>query len=265
MINLSLSGRLFESPNGPVLDRDAFITFAHSVGFAGVELRYPQMPMETPDDEVQAVRANLAANHLTWVFGTVEGILTPDMFARSVTTMKKQQAGGALFTRFTIFNQDQVPQAQAFADEAAALGVTCIMQLHANTVADSVDHALEALKLIDRPNLRLAYDANHLMFDGELQYVDAITTLAPHIAAVSLQNFKPAPPDAPANERVEVSGNTYVRALPGDPQGIDFPAVFTRLKDIGFAGFATTMCDCIPGMPPQQLSQAWHDYLKPLC
>ena len=52
--------------------------------------------------------------------------------------------------------------------------------------------------------------------------------------------------------------------LPGDPDAIDLPAVFDGLKKIGFDGWATVMCDCLPGMDPRELSRRWHAALAPL-
>ncbi len=66
MIKLSLSGRLFESAKGYVLGRDEFFAFAKATGYQGVEVRYPQLPMETPADEVAKVRRQLADLGLDW-------------------------------------------------------------------------------------------------------------------------------------------------------------------------------------------------------
>lgn len=265
-MKLSLSGRLFESAQGYRLNRDDFLAFAKRAGYEGVELRYPQMPMETPADEVQEVRRQLAEHGLTWVFGTVEGIHEPALFERSVATMKQHKAGGALFTRFTIFKPEQIGLGQKFADEAAKIGATLLMQVHANTVTDTAPHALEAMKKLDRPNVRLAFDANHLLFDDpDTRYVDAVAELAPHIAAMSVQNYKVAPADAPADQRIRIGQREWVRAAPGDRDAVDFPAVVEALKKIGFTGWATVMCDCPPSVDPEQLSRRWHDYLRPMC
>lgn len=264
-MKLSLSGRLFESARGYRLGRDDFLSFAREAGYDGVELRYPQMPMETPPEEVANVRGRLAELGLTWVFGTVEGIHEPALLERSLATMRQHAAGGALFTRFTVFKPEQVPLAQRFADEAARRGTTLIMQLHAGTVVDNVARAQEALRRIDRPNVKLAYEPNHLLFDGDASYIDAVAQLAPHIAAVSLQNYKPAPAGTPADQRIAIGGRDWARALPGDPAGVDLPAVFRALHGVGFDGWATVMSDCPPDMDPGQLARQWHDYLRPLC
>ncbi len=264
MIKLSLSGRLFEARGGYERDREAFLDFARAAGYQGVELRYPQMPMETPPTLVLQVRQRLQQLDLTWVFGTVEGIKNPEMFDRAVTTLKQHVAGGALFTRFTIFTPEQIEIAQRFADIAADLGATLLMQLHDGTLVDTVPHAAATMAKLDRPNIKLAYEASHLMFAGDARYVDGIDQLLPHIAAVSLQNYKPAPAGADPATIINIKGKPYVRALPGDPEGLDFAAIFTRLKQVGFAGYATLMCDCIPGMKPDALALQWREYLQSL-
>jgi sugar phosphate isomerase/epimerase len=264
-LKLSLSGRLFESAQGYRLNRDDFLAFAKGAGYEGVELRYPQMPMETPPEAVEEVKKRLADLGLTWVFGTVEGIHEPALFERSLATMKQHKAGGALFTRCTAFKGEQVPLAQRFADEAAKLGVTLLMQVHANTITDNVEHALDAMTKIGRPNVKLAYDANHLLFDEDTKYADAIAKLRRHIVTMSVQNYKYAPDKTPAADRIKIGPRDYVRALPGDPAGIDYPAVFRELKRVGFDGWVTVMCDCPPVMDNKDLARRWHDYLRPLC
>jgi sugar phosphate isomerase/epimerase len=136
------------------------------------------------------------------------------------------------------------------------------MQLHANTLPDNVPHTLDTFAKISRPNVGLAYEANHLVFDGDKNYEDAVYKLEKHIVAVSVQNFKPAPDGAP--HTFKVNNKTWVRALPGDPEAIDFPSVFKALKAIRFDGFVTPMTDAIPGIDSRDLSKRYVEFLKPL-
>ena len=74
-MNLALSGRLFETPAGYALDLEAFLKFARACGYDGVEIRYPQLPLETPSARLDETAALLKTLGLAWSFGAVEGIV----------------------------------------------------------------------------------------------------------------------------------------------------------------------------------------------
>lgn len=261
-MKLSLSGRLFESPKGYTLSLEEFLRFAKQAGFQGVEIRYPQLPMESSTEQLHRVKLLLRELGLTWVFGTVEGITDEKTFERSLRTLDNNLSCGCQFTRFSIFKPEHIPAAQRFADEAAKRGAKLVMQLHANTLPDNVPHVLDTFAKINRPNVGLSYEANHLVFDGDKNYVDAVAKLAKHIVAVSIQNFKSAPDGAPHS--FKVNNKTWVRALPGDPEAVDFPAVCKALKAIKFDGFLTLMTDAIPGIDSRDLSKRYVEFFKPL-
>lgn len=261
-MKFALSGRLFESRGGYSLSLEEFLQFAAGAGYAGVELRYPQVPMETPASRLAEIRQRLADLGLTWVFGTVEGIGDDRLFERALRTLDNNLSCGCGLTRCTVARPEHIPWARRFADEAARRGARLVMQLHANTLLDSVPRVLETLALIDRPNIGLSYEPNHLVFDGDRKYADAVHTLSRHIVAVSVQNYKRAPEGAP--HAITVNGAAWVRALPGDPEAIDFPSVFKALKAIGFDGFVTVMTDAVPGMDSRELARIYAGYLKQL-
>jgi sugar phosphate isomerase/epimerase len=263
-MKLSLSGRLFESKGGYTLNLDEFLKFAKEAGYEGVEIRYPQLPMESSTEQLHRVKLLLRDLGLTWVFGTVEGITDDKLFERSLRTLDNNLSCGCLFTRFTVFKPEHIPAAQRFADEAAKRGAKLIMQVHNNTLPDNVPHALDTLREIDRPNVGLAYEPNHLVFAGDTRYAEAVHTLAAHISAVSIQNFKLAAPNTPKEWTFVINNKTWMRALPGDPAAIFFPAVFEALKAIRFDGFVTVMTDAIPGMDSRDLSRAYAKYLRGL-
>lgn len=240
---------------------EEFLRFARETGYEGVEIRYPQLPMETPKARWAEVGRMLSDLGLTWVFGTVEGIADDRAFERAIRTLENNVSCGCRYTRFTIFKPEQVPMAQRFADEAARRGARLVMQLHSGTLPDNVPHALDAFAQLSRENVRLAFEPNHLLFDGDCDYIGAVSKLARLISLVSIQNFKRAPAGAPEAELVKVGARSFVRALPGDPEGIDFPGLAKALSAIGFDGFATVMCDAYPGMDSRELAKRYCDSL----
>ena len=258
-MKLALSGRLFETSAGYTLDLEAFLKFARACGYDGVEIRYPQLPLETPSAKLDETAALLKTLGLAWSFGAVEGIAGEAAFERAVRMLEVHRRCGCRFTRFTVSRPDDIAWAQRFADEAARRGLRLITQLHNGTLTDNVPHTLETLERIGRPNVGLAYEANHLRFDGNEQYAEAIRPLRDCIFSVSIQNFRPAADADPAAMRVQVNGRDYLRALPGDPEGLDFPKIFRVLREVGFDGFATVMADVAPGMDPREVARRYQD------
>ncbi|MSR65059.1 MAG: hypothetical protein EXS18_04675 [Verrucomicrobiae bacterium] len=61
-----------------------------------------------------------------------------------------------------------------------------------------------------------------------------------------------------------MNNKTGVRALHGDPEAIDFPAVCKALKAIRFDGFLTLMTDAIPVIDSRDLSRRYVEFFKPL-
>jgi sugar phosphate isomerase/epimerase len=262
-MKLALSGRLFETSAGYTLDLEAFLKFARACGYDGVEIRYPQLPLETPSAKLDETAALLKTLGLAWSFGAVEGIAGEAAFERAVRMLEVHRRCGCRFTRFTVSRPDDIAWAQRFADEAARRGLRLITQLHNGTLTDNVPHTLETLERIGRPNVGLAYEANHLRFDGNEQYAEAIRPLRDCIFSVSIQNFKPAVQTDPRELRVQVNGREYLRALPGDPDGLDFPRIFRVLREVGFGGFATVMADVAPNMDQREVARLYQAACRP--
>ena len=265
-MKLALSGRLFETQTGYTLDLEAFLEFARACGYDGVEIRYAQLPLETPSAKLDETAALLGTLGLAWSFGAVEGIVGETAFERAVRMLDVHRRCGCRFTRFTVSRPDDIVWAQRFADEAARRGLRLITQLHNGTLTDNVAHSLDTLERIGRPNVGLAFEACHLRFDGNEQYAEAIRPLRDRLFGVSLQSFKPAGRTDPKEMLVHVNGRPYVRALPGDPEGTDFQKIFGVLREVGFGGFATVMADVAPGMDRCEVARryqaACHQFMQ---
>jgi sugar phosphate isomerase/epimerase len=256
-MKLALSGRVFETRDGYALELDEFLKFARACGYDGVEIRYAQLPLETPPGRVDEVAGLLKTLGLGWSFGAVEGIAGAEAFDRAVRMLEVHRRCGCGFTRFTVARPEEIAWAQRFADEAARRGQRLLTQLHNGTLTDNVPHVLETLKRISRPNVGLGFEACHLRFDGNERYAEAVCALRGCIVGVSIQSYKPAGPAAPKELLVRVNGRPYLRALPGDPEGMPFPEIFGALREIGFDGFATVMCDAAPDTDPRDVARRY--------
>ena len=61
-MKLSLSGRLVESAEGPIVPVREFLELAARCGYDAVDLRASQLGPETPEAELGEIRAALAGN-----------------------------------------------------------------------------------------------------------------------------------------------------------------------------------------------------------
>ena len=256
-MKMALSGRLIESRSGYTMNLHDFLGFAAGLGYAAVEIRYPQLPLETPAEQVDAVAARLRELNLTWSFGTVEGIFGEDALKRAIAMMHLHQRCGCRLTRFTVTKPEHIIWAQRFADEAARLEQRLVMQLHNGTLTDTVPHSIETLEQIGRPNVGLAFEACHIRFAGSEAYAEGIRTLGSRIFSVSLQNYKLAGPNDAPTTQIMINGKAYVRALPNDPDGLDFAAIKRALRETGFDGFATVMADVAPDVDRESVARLY--------
>ena len=134
------------------------------------------------------------------------------------------------------------------ADRAADYGVTLAVQNH-HDVALSTDAILELLTDVDRPNVKVGFDAWSLALRGEDLFESArriapytvMTTNADYIRLpryhyrAELVNYERALPD-------------LVRAVPFGDGFIDYAAFFAGLADGGFDGLANyEMCSPVRG------------------
>jgi sugar phosphate isomerase/epimerase len=134
------------------------------------------------------------------------------------------------------------------ADRAAGYGFTVAIQNHHDVGVHS-DALLELLGDIDRPNVKLGFDAWSPALRGEDPYA-AARKMAPHSVITTNADYVRLPrfryrPEVVNYERVEPD---LVRAVPFGDGFIDYRAFFAGLKDGGFDGVATyEMCSPLRG------------------
>lgn len=148
-----------------------------------------------------------------------------------------------------------------FAALAAAEGMQLAYHHHMGTViqtADELDRLLAAA-----PEMGLLFDPGHLAFAG----VDPLGVLrrhGPRVVHVHLKSVRPAVVD-----RVRREGWSFCRAvnggvftIPGDG-GVDFPAIFTRLAELGYRGWLVVEAEEDPAKaPPLEKARRARDYIR---
>lgn len=258
---LGLSGRLIETGTGYALDMEDFLDLVRRTGYQGVEIRSGQVSAATSEEEVKQVRSWLDARGLCCAFLTAASLADAETVEAQTKLLDHAVALGCRHIRVH-FLAEAVSVAQAYADRAADRGLRLISQLHNGTAFANVDMAIEMLGKIDRDNFGVAFEACHLVFDGQEDCGEgAVKRLGDRIFTVSLQAYKLAPSRDTPNSLV-INDKPWVRALPGDPEGPDLRSVFRGLKAIGFDGFVTVMCDAYPGMGHEELAVRWRQHLQ---
>ncbi len=159
---------------------------------------------------------------------------------------------------FTAYENPQTTPATAWnlvvsslrecADRAVDYGITLAVQNH-HDVALHTDALLELLAEVDRPNVRIGFDAWSPALRGENLY-EAAKQAAPYTAITTNADYIRLPryryrPELVNYERMLPD---MVRAVPFGDGFIDYEAFFAGLADGGFEGLANyEMCSPIRG------------------
>jgi sugar phosphate isomerase/epimerase len=133
-------------------------------------------------------------------------------------------------------------------DRAAVHGVTIAIQNH-HDLGLHTDALLELLADINKPNLKLGFDAWSPALRGENLY-DAARKAAPHTAITTNADYIRVPRYhyEPALVNYERQSPDWVRAVPFGTGFIDYAAFFKGLRDGGFNGVAVyEMCSPLRG------------------
>jgi len=133
-------------------------------------------------------------------------------------------------------------------DRAAVHGVTVAIQNH-HDLGLHTDALLELLADINRPNLKLGFDAWSPALRGENVY-EAARKAAPHTAITTNADYIRVPRYhyQPALVNYERQSPDWVRAVPFGTGFIDYAAFFKGLREGGFNGVAVyEMCSPIRG------------------
>ncbi len=134
------------------------------------------------------------------------------------------------------------------ADRAADFGITLAVQNHHDLALDTAA-LLELLADVDRPNLKLGFDAWSVALRGEALY-EAARQAAPYTAISTNADYIRLPRYRYHSELVNYERllPDMVRAVPFGDGFIDYEAFFAGLVDGGFDGLASyEMCSPIRG------------------
>ncbi len=211
------------------------LAFAH---LASLGVRHVEIPLPAPD-EVDATRATLQQHGLSAasLHGTCD-IRQPDVADQVAAQLPTLAAFGCKLL-FVSVSADDTPLDQAYhrlraaGSVAAEHGVTIVMETHPDLVTNA-RVALETMRGVDHPNVRVNYDtANVYFYNHNVDTVTELQQVVPNVAAVHLK---------------DTDGGYRHWHFPALGQGIvDFARVFQVLDEHGFAGPCTLEIEGLEG------------------
>lgn len=254
------------------LDLGAFIARAARLGYRSVMLmgKRPHLaPLEIDECSLASLRDSLAehqvrcrvlAGYTDFAPQRAGEVPFGEMQVAYVAALCR--AASALETTivrvFTAYDHPQVAPADAWnhvvallrecADRAADFGVTLAVQNHHDVAVDSTA-LLELLNEIDRPNVKLGFDAWSPALRGEPLFETA-RQMAPYTAITTNADYIRLPRYRYRSELVNYQRELpdLVRAVPFGEGFIDYPAFFAGLRAGGFDGIANyEICSPVRG------------------
>ena len=254
------------------LDLPAFVAKAAGLGYGAVMLagKRPHLaPLDVDERSIDAIAQCLASHRVRCAAVAAYTDFSPqpagevpfgEMQVQYVASLARIAAelDCTIVRVFTGYDRPQTAPLTAWnavvaslrecALRAADFGVTMAVQNHHDVAVDT-DALLELLSDVDRPNVKLGFDAWSPALRGENVY-EAAKRAAPYTAITTNADYMRLPryvyrAELVNYERVQPD---LVRAVPFGDGFIDYEAFFAGLVDGGFDGVASyEMCSPVRG------------------
>ena len=250
-MNLSLSGRLWETPRGIRTPLAEQFQVAGRSGYKGMEIRYPLLPC---GEEIPRTLDLLEANGLE-VAMAFQGKIpsTCEEWRDAERVMDTSQALGIRFNRVAIMSEEQLPSVRELACRSADRGVGLLLHLHINTWCDSPARILRAVESVNHPGAGVLFDPAHVALAGGTDMEEAIQQLGSLIRFVNIQNFRPAEPHAPDAE-IEGYGSSWARTPANDPRGLPLGEIIRLLETAGYRGWFNIIAALDESEDPERIA-----------
>ena len=240
-MKLSLSGRLVESADGPIVPTGEFLDLAGRCGYDAVDLRASQLGPSTSPAEWDAFRARLADNGLVLFEGQWAGDPAERPEAFSAFAERIAEVGGEAI------RVGGEPEALKRAAQLARPGgVRIVYQMHTGGPFETIASAAATIAEIDEPNFGVLPEPANLLLAGERFHEDMFAPLAGRILGVHVQTLEARPAAADAVRLADGTEVPYVRLPYEQNRQIDFETFFSALRRVGFDGFVNELEPC-PG------------------
>lgn len=271
-MNLSLSVRIAEAPcktrlNVPFHE---LVRLAAELGYKAICMRASAGGIGTPRDELENMRREVeqAGLYVSMVTADCDVPLNnehgPNSLRQIGPSLDVAEALGCSLIRVCLKRPADIDHARRAADEAGQRGIRLAHQCHTTTLFETVDRSLEVLQQIGRPNFGLIYEPANLLLCGEDYGRATLHRLRPHLMNVYVQNHR-LDPAGPVALETWCLGERRFHHLPiWEPGGVDFPAVVSALREIGYEGCVTIHQAYAELMGPREAAEQTASYLRSL-
>lgn len=271
-ISLSLSVRVAEAAcktrlNVPLSD---LLTLAVDNGYEAVCMRASAVGVQSSGQEVREAAAQirgagLAVSMVTADFDVPLNNDDGPKSLRNITpSLDVAETLGCDLIRVCLKKEEDIPFAQAAADEAGARGIRLAHQCHTTTLFEDIDGSLQMLERIGRDNFGLIYEPANLMLCGVSYGEDALRRFRPHLMNVYVQNHRLDPEGPEALETWRLGERQFHHIPLWEPGGVDFRVVVAGLRAVEYDGFFTIHQAYAHLMGPEEAATRSAQYIREL-
>jgi sugar phosphate isomerase/epimerase len=268
-MEMSLSVRIAEAPTKDrmTMPFEDFARLAHECGYGAICMRASAAGVQTPPDQLRAIRQLLDELGLRVSMATTDYDVPlnnpqgPDNLRSIGPHLDVAEILGADLIRVCMKSQEDIAAAQRSADQAAERGIRLAHQCHTDSLFETVEQCLDVFNRIDRENFGLIYEPANLMLCGQSYGRDTLRRLAPHVMNVYLQNHRQGP-DGQSRLFTRTRGDVVFHDIPLWEDGIDWEEVFQALNEIHYDGSVTVHQAFAQLMGPREAAQQSHAFLS---
>ena len=274
-MKLSLSVRIVEAPCKTKLfvPFEELVAIAKETGYQAVCLRASAGGVNTSKTRLTEMRrcvenAGLFISMVTADFNVpLNNAYGPDSLRDIGPSLDVAETVGCTLIRVCLKNQSDIPFARQAAMQAAQRGIRLAHQCHTSSLFEEVEPMLKVIAENGQPNFGLIFEPANLLINGQSYGLDTLQKLKPHLMNAYVQNH-----------RLNVAGTdelpTFCRGNvrfdhldPWTPGGVDFEAVTTALKQIGYDGtFTIHQAQGIQSADDARIfARRCAEYFMPLC
>ena len=269
-MKLSLSVRIAEAPGSKeetIRSFDQLAELANQIGYHAVCMRASQAGVQTPLEQITAIRKkvealNLGVSMVTGDFPVpMNNEQGPDGLRNITPYLDLTELLGANLIRICMKKEEDIIQAQRASDEARERNIRLAHQSHTGSLFETVSGSIDVLKRVGRQNFGIIYEPANLDLCGQDYGGETLKQFSPYLFNVYLQNHIQSP-DGDSRLMTWVRGVVaYTQIRLQDEGGIDFEAVFQGLSEIGYDGYVTVHQAFATIMTPEDAGQQSYDYL----
>jgi len=271
-MKLSLSVRIAEAPSKTTLNVpfSELVDLAAELGYAAICLRASAGGVQTPRDELEAMRGTVADAGLDVSMVTADFDVPlnnengPGSLLNITPSLDVAEAVGADLIRVCLKTDDDIGRAREAADRAAERGIRLAHQCHTTSLFEQVERSIEVLEAIGRDNFGLIYEPANLMLCGEDYGLETLRRFEPWLMNVYVQNHR-VDSEGPVELETWCLGTRRFHHIPiWDRGGVGFPSVVEGLRAIGYDGYFTVHQAFAELMGPQEAAVQSAAYLRGL-